>query len=516
MYTILITTSGTGSRLGALTSHTNKSLIKIGDKYALSYIIDNYPCDSHFVITIGYYGDLVKDFLTLAYPTHNFTFVEIDKYEGEGSSLGYSMLQARSYLQTPFIFHCCDTITLDAILPNDKRNILYVAKNLDYHSYSSITVEGEYVKQMYMKGYKENDYIYTGLAYFYDFHFFWEHLEHLYKTNPQNMSLSDVHSICEMITSAASFKYQVLETYHDTGNLAVYNQTVAHFKPSYSVLEKENENLCFLEGHVIKYINNAETNAKRVKRTKYLGGLTPKIHGHSANFLSMELIKGVVASEVSEYGTIGKLLDWGQENLWVFREKEPRFVEACMNFYEKKTYERLRKIPFDEKNIVNGLAIGSVYDLLKKVDFKGLATDEFTHFHGDFILDNIIQKEDGSFVLLDWRESFDTELEYGDMYYDLAKLHHNIIFNHKNITSGLYTIENVGDEVLVDLKCNYFLMKQLEDYNRFILKHNYNMEKIRILTALIWLNMAPLYDGRLREFLFYFGKFHLYMAVARP
>ena len=150
------------------------------------------------------------------------------------------------------------------------------------------------------------------------------------------------------------------------------------------------------------------------------------------------------------------------------------------------------------------------------MDFNKLATDHFTHFHGDFILDNIIYKDDGTFVLLDWRESFDTEIEHGDMYYDLAKLHHNIIFNHKNITSGLYTIECKEDNVSVDLKCNYFLIKQLEDYNRFILKHNYNMEKIRILTALIWLNMAPLYEGALREFLFYFGKLHLYFAIVRP
>lgn len=512
---IIITTSGTGSRLGSITTNTNKSLIKIGDKYAISHIIDNYSKEDTFIITIGYYGSLVKDFLTLAYPEYNFIFVEIDKYEGEGSSLGYSMLKAKEYLQCPFVFHCCDTITTSKIARTTDKNILYVSKNDDYNSYSSINIKGDKVIQLNMKGYKDNDYIYTGLAYFYDYQIFWKNLEKLYNENPSNMSLSDVHSIRAMISEGANFEYCLLDEYYDTGNLSSYTQTLSRFKQSYSVLEKENENLSFLNDRVIKYINNVETNRKRYERVKFIKGV-PQIYGYTNNYLSMELVQGIVASEVREYGIIGNLLNWAQENLWTHKKCCEKYIKACFNFYEKKTYDRLSKIPFCEKTIVNGLNIGTVYEVLKKIDFKKLATDEFTRFHGDFILDNIIYKEDGSFVLLDWRESFDTEIEYGDMYYDLAKLHHNIIFNHKNITSGLYTIECSGNNVNIDLKCNYFLVKQLEDYNRFIVKHNYNMEKIRILTALIWLNMAPLYDGSLREFLFYFGKLHLYFAVSRP
>jgi NDP-sugar pyrophosphorylase family protein len=39
-YKVLITTSGLGSRLGSLTNYTNKSLIRVADKPAISYIID--------------------------------------------------------------------------------------------------------------------------------------------------------------------------------------------------------------------------------------------------------------------------------------------------------------------------------------------------------------------------------------------------------------------------------------------------------------------------------------------
>ena len=73
--TVLITTSGIGERLGVLTKYTNKSLINVGDKYGLCYIIENYEIETNFIITIGYYGSLVKDFLLMAYPLYNFTFV---------------------------------------------------------------------------------------------------------------------------------------------------------------------------------------------------------------------------------------------------------------------------------------------------------------------------------------------------------------------------------------------------------------------------------------------------------
>jgi len=38
-YKVLITTSGLGSRLGELTNYTNKSLIRIANKPAISYIV---------------------------------------------------------------------------------------------------------------------------------------------------------------------------------------------------------------------------------------------------------------------------------------------------------------------------------------------------------------------------------------------------------------------------------------------------------------------------------------------
>ena len=74
-YKVLLLTSGVGSRLGNITQYTNKALIRIGKKPAICHIIDYYPKDVEFVITLGYFGKQVKEFLELVYPNRKFNFV---------------------------------------------------------------------------------------------------------------------------------------------------------------------------------------------------------------------------------------------------------------------------------------------------------------------------------------------------------------------------------------------------------------------------------------------------------
>ena len=69
-------------------------------------------------------------------------------------------------------------------------------------------------------------------------------------------------------------------------------------------------------------------------------------------------------------------------------------------------------------------------------------------------------------------------------------------------------IPHLSSECIVDIKCNYFLISQLKDFEEFINNKNYDLKKIKILTALIWINMAPLHEYPLNNFLFNFGKFN--------
>ena len=513
MVTVLITTSGTGSRLGSYTEHTNKSLVPLGDKYAICGIIELYPAESTFVITLGSKGNLVKDFLEMAYPSRQFLFVWVDKYEGPGSSLVYSMLAARHHLKKPFMFHCCDTIVQTMVFPT--TNTLFVANGTDSEFYSSVNVLNGSVVQIHPKGYSGYDFIYIGLAFIQDYEAFWSALDAVYTSDPLNSGLSDIHGYSAMIAAGLEFGTICVDKFYDTGNLKSYTQTCAAYASNFDVLEKTNESLCFFPDRVIKFTSSRHVNSKRHQRGLVLGELSPKMLSVRPNFICMEFVSGKVLSEVYIHGEIYRLLTWASTRLWTEWDEDGRHVEACERFYKKKTMERLAMLhDSGSAYTINGLAVGTLSQVMQSVDFESLYTKWLCRFHGDFILDNIIRKENGDFVLLDWRHEFDASTPFGDMYYDLAKLRHNIIFNHKNIKAGLFSCVANGGHITLDLKCNYFLMQQLEDFDRFVLENKYDAGKIKVLCALIWLNMAPLYEGGLRSFLFYFGLYNIKLPLA--
>jgi hypothetical protein len=381
--------------------------------------------------------------------------------------------------------------------------------------YTSVIVDGPRILSINKKNCRQFNYVYTGVSYIHDHECFWRYLHELYSKNPNNKELSDVDSLIEMIKHNTEFEYQVFDKWYDTGNLDSYHKLNSIFIPQYVVLEKYYESLCFMDTVVVKFINDTAINKKRIRRGLDLYPLAPKILDYTESYMVMEKINGTVMSDVYIHGEIYKLLQWGHRQLWSIKHSDKEFVEVCKDFYLTKTMKRIEStgILSNEKQIVNGIKTSNVLDLINKIDTTRLLTDTFTKFHGDFILENII-KTNTSYILIDWRHEFGNQLEWGDMYYDLAKLRHNMIFNHKNITDKLFTVSNVGgDEIIVDIKCNYFLMKQLEDFDRFVKEFHLDAYKIKLLTSIIWLNMSPLYESPLRDFLFYFGKYNLSLLL---
>lgn len=516
---VIITTSGLGSRLGDLTNFTNKCLIKIGDKFIINYIIDLYKefDNVKFYITLGYYGEFVKQFLDLAYPDIHFNYIIIDKYQGIGSSLGYSLLQLKEYINGPFIFHCNDTIIDDINLNNLSGNILYVKKNKNSSNYSSVNVNGDNVIKINNKNELIFDYVYIGVSYIQNYNEFFSYLEKLYNNDKKNSNLSDIHIYMKFVENEINLKYIEPKLWIDTGTSQNLKKANEYYNSKYNVLYKCKESICFMNDKVIKFFYDKEKNLNRINRYKYLKVLSPKILKSTDNFHSMELIDSKPLSEIYNYGHIQKLLSYSLKNIWI-KNNCKNFKDICYKFYYEKTIERINMAKKDnliqDYFIINNLEVCDIDTLIKKVNFDELCNGYSTNFHGDFILDNILYKNN-KFYLIDWRENFGKDnLEYGDMYYDLAKLKHNIFFNHKNIEEGLYgLIKTSENSCIVDLKCNFFLIQQLNDYEKFITKYELNKKKINILMSLIWINMAPLHEYPLSNFLFNFGKYNLYIYI---
>ena len=503
-YKVLITTSGLGSRLGELTNYTNKALIRVADKPAISYIIESYSKDIEFIITLGHFGSHVKQFLKLAYPDHNFTFIEIDNYKGPGSSLGYSLLQCKHSINSPFIFHASDTIITNYHPECPNKNYIIGSHKNDPAQYRTLHVDGNKLININEKGELNFDYSYVGIAGIKDFELFFYNLEKL--INNGHKDTSDVHAINNMLSEVNFTKKEVNgEDWFDIGNTTELNKTRKVFYSNIEVLDKVDESIFFFDNFVIKFFSNSTISKNRVTRAFNLENLVPKILDSTENFYKYQKAEGKLFSKSVNSKSFNNFLNWTQTNLWI-EKSDGDFKKKCYDFYITKTKQRVTQYLKNNKesNQINGQYVKNIYDLIDSIDVDWLCEGLPSQFHGDFILDNVIETNDG-FCLIDWRQDFAGDLEIGDKYYDLAKLNHNLTVNHDIVSKNLFNPSSNNCYILT----NSTLNECKEILHSFITENLYDLKKVHILTSLIWINMAPLHEYPFNNFLFNFGKYNL-------
>ncbi len=202
----------------------------LNGKPAITYILDSYPKDVPFVITLGYLGESVKAFLETNYPNRIFEFVWVDKYEGPGSSLGYSMLKAKENLQCPFIFHACDGIFVEKI-PEPTENWIggfiddWNTTDLPLAEYTSHTIENGNLLRINPRGVPGFDSVHIGLDGIKDYKSWWKNLEDIYNEDPNNAQISDVGILNKMLEQKVDFKWIPYKVWLDTGNLTAIKRT---------------------------------------------------------------------------------------------------------------------------------------------------------------------------------------------------------------------------------------------------------------------------------------------------
>lgn len=512
-YKVLITTSGLGTRLGELTNYTNKSLIRIGKKPAISYIVEQYPDNIELVITLGHFGNHVKEFLVLTYPNKLFKFVDIEMYSGVGSSLGYSMLQAENHLQCPFIFHASDSIVSEEI-PIPNKNWIGYSINNESSQYRTIELNGSL--KIYEKGELNSNAIYIGISGIYDYKNFWENLKNEYNKLPNDSSLSDCHAISKMFDK--EWEIHEFKSWMDIGNSTSLKNARENIKDKFNILDKNDESIFIFDDFVIKFFYDSTICLNRVERAKLLDGLVPDIIGSGNNFYKYKLFKGEVFSHVVNEKIFFNFLNWSKHNLWIKKGVCNKLYLKCILFYFQKTQSRIDKFLSinnitDEHQKINGVNIPPISDMLTTIG-SYLNTDISYQIHGDYILDNIIYNND-EFKLIDWRQDFGGDIENGDIYYDLAKLNHSLLFNHDIVNDGHYSIKKTEDGIICDILRSDNLTNCREILHKFIVDNNFDIKKVNIITALIWINMSPLHDVKLGNFLFYFGKYNLFKSLCK-
>ncbi len=516
-YKVLIPAAGTGSRLGELTCNINKPLVAIAHKPSISYIIEKFPIDTPIVIALGYKGDLLKEYLRLAYSERIFEFVTIDPYEGEGSGLGLSILSCKDKLQCPFVFCSCDTLVDEKIPAPDCNWLGYASLDSDLKQYRTVKLNNQgKVTALLEKGSTEKDiYPYIGLAGIKDFKLFWQSME-AGKSNG-SISIGESYAI-QNLKDIHALEF----TWNDSGNLEALKKLRAkyHDENGPNILEKPTEAIWFVNDKVIKFNTDKSFISDRVERTKVLGDFVPKILASTEHMYSYKKLDGDVVSDLVNLKIFEALLDYSQE-FWQASPKQARilnneekenFKKVCFDFYQDKTFKRVRAYfdKFENKDSeesINGFLRPKTIDLLERLDWDWVCQGLPGNFHGDFHFENILYQEDtGKFSFLDWRQNFGGIIDYGDIYYDLGKLNHGLIVNHEIVARDLYSAKKHGNEISYDIHRKQSLVECEGFLANYLIANDYDYKKVYLMTALIYLNIAALHHYPYCHLLYYLGK----------
>jgi NDP-sugar pyrophosphorylase family protein len=351
MYNIplCILAAGRGSRLGAFTNAINKALLPVDGKAVISHIIDKAPYQSEIIVALGYQGQKVKDYCLIAHPQRKFIFVDVDNY-GPNSGPAYSMWCCREYLQRPFYFCTVDCIIGDSQFPYVRSHEDWIGVSLtnepQFFSTAKISWDDEqkdYTLRGIINSQREGvvvdfvnkktdgfDYAFIGLAGIGCYEAFWQKLQLTVEKNEMEL-------VAVFFNNNNLIAHQL--TWLDTGTIENYAATKTWFEGNQIFdFDKVGEFTYFVNGKVIKYFDDENRVAKRVKRAGCITG-TPAITDHRGHFFAYSFVSGQTLYQQRQVYS-ESLFNWLQTKLWDHTFPTNGFKNSCLKFYRDKTLER--------------------------------------------------------------------------------------------------------------------------------------------------------------------------------
>jgi choline kinase len=523
-YKICILAAGGGSRMGHFSDAIHKAILPINNKAVISYMIEKFSSDIEIVIAVGHRKDTVIDYLTLAYPERKFTFVEVDKYSGPGSGPGYSLLACKKHLECPFIFCTSDTIVLEDV-PPPNENWMGIAPVHDTEPYCTVKIKNNLIYQIDDKIKTDNKFAFIGLAGILDYKDFFAALEQNTELRNNELQMVDgFKGLLEHKLVPTGF------TWFDTGTYSNYVETNKNFSGGDHKFDfsKGDEFLYFVNDRVIKFFADKSIAQKRHHRaTHSLHGVSPKIEGCQGHFYSYKKVPGSTMYAALSTPMVVDFLQWMKLKVWktstLSTDQKETFARACHDFYHTKTKKRLamfyEKLGMEEEpEFINGVSTASVQELLDLIDWDYLSDGMPSNFHGDLQFDNVLVYRNqpdnkNNFILLDWRHEFGNSTEVGDLYYDLAKLYGGMILSYPIIKEGKFSCDISGQHAYYYFFIKSDLIEAKECYEKFLVENGFDLRKVKILTSLIFLNMAPLHHAPFDIMLYCLGRSMLHKVL---
>lgn len=516
---VVILCAGKGSRLGKRTLHLNKALLKVGNKAVISHTIDSFPKETEFVIALGYRGDIVRQYLEISYPERNFIFVEVDKIEGEGSGPGYSLRKCKEYLQCPFYYVSCDAIIGWEIVKSIRIDWAAYSKIdiKDTDKYCTIRNTSAHIEWVLNKSKHGTDNAFVGVAFIDRYEDFWKCMN-----EEKSTTVEDEIQVAPVILKMKDMAAVEVDWY-DTGSEEGIQRARAHFQGLQN-LDKADEEIYFVNGAAVKYFYNDSSIKGRLARTELLGNSVPKLLGSTRNFYKYEFIEGKDLSTLdNQHEIIISLLEFSKKCLWKNIElssavEKAIFEKCCKIFYYDKTLMRLNKFYdisniIEQENIIDGQIVPKIEEIFKLIDWDWLSDGFPCIGHGDLNLSNVLLLSNNSFKLIDFRQDFGGSVDKFDAYYDLAKLYCSFLLPRQSANNNRFSFSDKNGLIETSIEIPDSFQKAKELFERWVIDEGWDLKKIKVLTEIIFINMAPLHEKPLDRYLFYFAKQNLYSLV---
>ena len=509
MKTVCILTSGIGSRMGDYSKKINKSMLPIDNRPIISHIIKSFGKKNNYVIALGHKSETVKDYLDIAFKDFKITYVVVKNFHGKGTGPGKSLLECKKKIKKEFYFVPCDIFIKGKIKNNLKFSNSFLGSKCtkkEFSNYLNFLCKDKKILKLYdkTKNFNSDFKSWSGICYIKDYKTFWKSLKSKKTINGERQISNGIFGLIK----AKNCEYSNINWVDLGSKLKYINFAKKFFKYDFS---KKNEFIFFENQKVIKFFSNKDDT--KYKFDKYLSNkkVFPNNLAYKNNYISYDFIKGKNYYDVLNKKNFLDLLIFCKKKLWKkSKNKKTIFYNSCKNFYFNKTIKRLnlyKKIypNYDSIKFVNKTKLLSIDFLLKKLKWDTLFLGLPYFIHGDLQFDNII-KTKKSFKLIDWRGDFSGLYKYGDIYYDLSKLYGGMIINYKKIKENKFNFKINGSKLLINFEsCKNF--KEIESiFFNFLKKNNFSIEKVKIITALIFLNMAPLHTKPFSNLLFQYAR----------
>ncbi|AGH96555.1 aminoglycoside phosphotransferase family protein [Pseudobdellovibrio exovorus] len=275
---------------------------------------------------------------------------------------------------------------------------------------------------------------------------------------------------------------------------------------------KPDEQLYIFNNRVVKFFEDSRVAQCRVEKSRLVSNIFPEIERHQNSFFSYKYQPGLTLYRDSSLERFKQLIHWLENNLWRdISNGHVNIQDICKKFYYDKTLHRVQQFNKKYSNfniqIVNSKRIRPLPELFKIFPWKDVFAGHPSFIHGDLQPDNIIfDKEKNKFCLIDWRQDFGGEISYGDIYYDFAKLWAGINVNYDSIKQSKFSYLESENSCEIFYEGHEHKEEVMHYLENFIADRGFSVARVRLLAALIYINMSALHKNPFDKMLYVLGQ----------